>query len=441
MLSDGHGSCPPDRICERDLMVKQENEGSTKPERSFFRRVFGRKEAEAETPETPRVEAPAAALDAPPPNEISDVESAVLEDVALEDLALEDLALEAAVLEEPGAHAPEALAQDEFMDGADWRPELSLSSEPMAPAPKPSWWARLRAGLARSSNSIGAGLLAIFTKRKLDEAMLDDLEDVLIRADLGVATASRIAKIVGKGRYDKNVEVDEVKAILAGEVERVLSPYAAPLEIDAGKKPYVILVVGVNGSGKTTTIGKLAAKFSAEGRRVLLAAGDTFRAAAIEQLLIWGARLHCPVISREQGADASALAFDAIKAAQERGDDLVLMDTAGRLQNRAELMAELEKIIRVMKKVDPEAPHAVLLVLDATVGQNAISQVEIFGRVAGVTGLVMTKLDGTARGGILVAITEKFKLPVHFIGIGETADDLEAFTARDFARAIAGIED
>jgi fused signal recognition particle receptor len=306
--------------------------------------------------------------------------------------------------------------------------------------PRRSWWSRLRDGLARSANSISTGLAATLTKRKLDEAMLDDLEDVLIRADLGVTTAAAIARTIGTGRYDRMIDVEEVKAVLAAEVERVLEPYALPLAIDPAKKPFVILVVGVNGSGKTTTIGKLAAKFSASGATVLLAAGDTFRAAAIEQLIIWGQRLNCPVIHRPQGSDASALAYDAVKTGQERGSDVVLMDTAGRLQNRVELMAELEKIIRVMRKVDPQAPHAVLLVLDATVGQNAMSQVEIFGRVAGVTGLVMTKLDGTARGGILVAIAEKFKLPIHFIGVGEGPDDLETFAAGDFARAIAGIE-
>jgi len=322
--------------------------------------------------------------------------------------------------------------------------EPDPTARDMAPAepvvPNRSWWARLRDGLSRTSGSIGASLAAIFTKRKLDAEMLDDLEEVLIRADLGVATAAKITKAISKDRYDKDVDVEEVKAVLAAEVERVLTPYARPLEIDPGNKPFVILVVGVNGSGKTTTIGKLAALFSANGHSVLLAAGDTFRAAAIEQLKIWGERLACPVISREQGADASALAFDAIKMARERGDSVVLMDTAGRLQNRAEPMAELEKIIRVMKKVDPDAPHSVLLVLDATVGQNAMSQVEIFGRVAGVTGLVMTKFDGTARGGILVAIAEQFQLPIHFIGVGESAYDLEAFEARDFARAIAGMD-
>ena len=246
--------------------------------------------------------------------------------------------------------------------------------------------------------------------------------------------------VVGKGRYDKQIEPDEVKAILAAEVERVLTPVAQPLIVDPQIKPFVILVVGVNGSGKTTTIGKLAAQFADSGKSVMLAAGDTFRAAAIEQLRIWGARIGAPVVAREQGADAAGLAFDAIREAQAQGSDILLMDTAGRLQNRTELMAELEKVVRVMKKVDASAPHAVLLVLDATVGQNAISQVEIFGRVAGVTGLVMTKLDGTARGGILVAIAEKFGLPVHFIGVGEGRDDLEPFAARDFAHAIAGLD-
>ena len=317
---------------------------------------------------------------------------------------------------------------------------FTIEPEPEPTAePKRSWWSRLREGLSRSSGSIGTGIGDIFTKRKLDAAMLEDLEDVLIRADLGVATSTRICEAVGKGRYDRDVSPEAVKAILAAEVERVLAPYAQPIAIGTGK-PFVILVVGVNGSGKTTTIGKLAAKLTAEGKTVTLAAGDTFRAAAIAQLTIWGDRLGCPVVAREQGSDAAGLAYAAIEEARASGADVLLMDTAGRLQNRTELMAELEKIIRVMKKLEPAAPHAVLLVLDATVGQNAMNQVEIFGKIAGVTGLVMTKLDGTARGGILVAIAEKFKLPVHFIGVGETADDLEPFAARDFAEAIAGID-
>jgi fused signal recognition particle receptor len=266
---------------------------------------------------------------------------------------------------------------------------------------KQSWWRRLSSGLKRTSNSIGTAVADLVTKRKLDPAMLEDIEDVLLRADLGTEVSARIAAAVGVGRYDKAISADEVKAVVASEVEKVLSPVARPLVIDETKKPFVILVVGVNGSGKTTTIGKLAAKFSAEGRKVMLAAGDTFRAAAIEQLKVWGERTKSPVIAGAQGS---------------------------------------EKIVRVMRKVDASAPHAVLLVLDATVGQNALSQVEAFHRTAGVTGLVMTKLDGTARGGILVALAEKHALPVHFIGVGEGNDDLAPFTARDFAQAIAGIE-
>jgi fused signal recognition particle receptor len=242
-----------------------------------------------------------------------------------------------------------------------------------------------------------------------------------------------------EGRYPQGISPDEVKAVLAGEIEKALTPVARPLEFTA--RPFVILIAGVNGSGKTTTIGKLAARFRAEGKMVMLVAGDTFRAAAIDQLKIWGDRTGAKVIAREPGGDAAGLAFDAITAAKNEGVDVVLVDTAGRLQNRAELMDELEKIVRVMRKVEPAAPHAVLLVLDATVGQNALSQVEIFGKIAGVTGLVMTKLDGTARGGILVAIAENFGLPVHFIGVGESVDDLAPFTARDFARAVVGLAD
>jgi fused signal recognition particle receptor len=304
--------------------------------------------------------------------------------------------------------------------------------------PKQSWWRRLSAGLKRTSSSLGGAVADLVTKRKLDRVMLEDIEDVLLRADLGTEVAARIAEAVGKGRYDKAVSADDVTAIVATEVEKVLAPVAKPLEIDAGRKPFVVLVVGVNGSGKTTTIGKLAARFCAEGRKVMLAAGDTFRAAAIEQLKVWGERNKVPVIAKTQGSDAASLAFEAVEAAKTQGADVLLIDTAGRLQNKAELMTELEKVRRVIGKVDASAPHAVLLVLDATVGQNALSQVEAFHKSAGVTGLVMTKLDGTARGGILVALSEKYKLPVHFIGVGEGIDDLAPFTARDFALAIAG---
>jgi fused signal recognition particle receptor len=306
-------------------------------------------------------------------------------------------------------------------------------------AEKQSWWQRLSGGLKRTSASIGGAVTDLVAKRRLDQAMLDEIEEVLIRADLGVESAARIAAAVGEGRYDKSITADEVKAVVAAEVEKVLTPVAKPLLIGAGK-PFVALVVGVNGSGKTTTIGKLAAKFRAEGRSVLLAAGDTFRAAAIDQLNIWGGRSGASVIARAPGADAAGLAFDALTQARGEEVDVLLVDTAGRLQNKAVLMDELQKIVRVMKKVDPAVPHAVLLVLDATVGQNALSQVEVFRDIAGVTGLVMTKLDGTARGGILVAIAAKYGLPVHFIGVGESIDDLAPFSAKDFARAIAGIE-
>lgn len=303
------------------------------------------------------------------------------------------------------------------------------------------WWGRLKAGLTKSSSKISQRIGDLFTKKKLDAATLDELEDALIESDLGIETTAKITDAIRSGRYGKDPTPEQVREILAEEVEKALASVAVPLTLDASKKPFVILMVGVNGSGKTTTIGKLAKQFMGEGRRVMLAAGDTFRAAAIEQLKVWGERNGAPVISGAQGADASGLVFDAIAAAKEQDIDVLLVDTAGRLQNKAGLMEELAKIVRVMKKVDATAPHAVLLVLDATVGQNALSQVDIFGKTAGVTGLVMTKLDGTARGGILVAIAAKYKTPIHFIGVGERADDLQPFAARDFARAIAGLDE
>lgn len=299
------------------------------------------------------------------------------------------------------------------------------------------WWKRLSGGLKRTSSSLGSSITALVSNRPLDPETLDALEDELVRADLGQDLAARIIDALREGRYPQGISPDEVKAVLAGEIEKTLAPVAKPLELTA--RPFVILVAGVNGSGKTTTIGKLAARFRADGKTVLLVAGDTFRAAAIDQLKIWGERTGAKVMAREPGSDAAGLAFDAISAAKSEGVDVVLVDTAGRLQNRAELMGELEKMVRVMRKVEATAPHAVLLVLDATVGQNALSQVQIFGKIAGVTGLVMTKLDGTARGGILVVIAEKFGLPVHFIGVGESVDDLAPFTARDFSRAVVGL--
>jgi fused signal recognition particle receptor len=313
---------------------------------------------------------------------------------------------------------------------------------PVAPVPEPvqpkGWLSRLTKGLSKSSKSITTSITSIFTKRKLDASTLEELEDVLIQADLGIAVSERIIKAVSAGRYDKEIEPEEVKRILAEEVAKVLKPVEVPFNFGS-EKPFVVLVVGVNGAGKTTTIGKLGAIATGEGFKVMFAACDTFRAAAIEQLTIWGERVGAKTLSRPTGSDSSGLAYDAMQTAREDGTDILFIDTAGRLQNKAYLMDELDKIVRVVKKQDETAPHAVLLILDATTGQNAISQAEIFTKVAGVTGLIMTKLDGTARGGILVAIAEKFALPIHAIGVGETIDDLQPFDADAFARAISGI--
>ncbi|YCI02439.1 signal recognition particle-docking protein FtsY [Ensifer sp. D2-11] len=311
--------------------------------------------------------------------------------------------------------------------------------EAPAPQAKLNWYQRLRLGLARTSSQLTGQIASLFTKRKLDEATLQDLEDLLIQADLGVETAMRITDTLASERYGKDVSGEDVSRIMAGEITKVLAPVARPLELDLSHKPHVILVVGVNGTGKTTTIGKLAAKLSGAGLKVMLAAGDTFRAAAIEQLKIWAERTKSEIVSSKLGADAAGLAYEAFQRAREQKADVLIIDTAGRLQNKAELMAELEKIVRVLGKLDPDAPHTVLQTLDATTGQNALQQVEIFRNVAGVSGLIMTKLDGTARGGILVAISAKHKLPVYFIGVGEGIDDLEPFEAKDFAEAIAGV--
>ncbi len=409
----------------------------------FFSRLFGRGQPKVQGTQDIQAEAPPeAAVDAAAP----------LADGAEADAALQNAPalVDAPDAPEPVAHAV-AVAETEELPAITPAPvaELAPAHVPIAaPAPaasapvaKQSWWKRLTSGLSRTSSALTTGITELFTKKKLDAGTLEDLEDILIQADLGVDSSARIAEAVGKGRYDKTIAPEEVRAILASEVETILAPVAKPLNIDSAAKPFVILMVGVNGSGKTTTIGKLAAKFRAEGRTVMLAAGDTFRAAAIEQLKVWGTRTGCEVVAREQGADAAGLAFDALQAARDKKTDVLLIDTAGRLQNKTGLMEELAKVVRVIRKQDASAPHAALLVLDATVGQNAISQVEAFRETAGVTGLVMTKLDGTARGGILVALAAKFGLPVHFIGVGEGVDDLEPFAAADFARAIAGLEE
>lgn len=291
--------------------------------------------------------------------------------------------------------------------------------------------------LARSSSRISSGL-ALFSKRKLDDDTLEELEDLLITSDLGAPVAMRVTAALAKERFDKEITPEEIREVLAQEIESVLAPREQVVDFSEGPSPRVVLFVGVNGSGKTTTIGKIASKLTEQGAKALLVAGDTFRAAAIEQLTVWGERAGIEVMSRPTGADAAGLVFDAIERAKAEDYDLVLVDTAGRLQNKKELMAELEKIVRVVKKLDPSAPHDVILVLDATVGQNALSQVEAFRNTAGVTGLVMTKLDGTAKGGVLVAIAEAHDLPIHFIGVGESAEDLKPFSAQGFARALVG---
>jgi fused signal recognition particle receptor len=344
---------------------------------------------------------------------------------------------------EPPPASPEAAALPE--PAPETAEESYPGSEP-PPSDEPAvteiaWFRRLKHGLAKTSLALSSGISDIFNKRRLNDVTLAEFEDILIGADLGLDMAARITAAVAKGRFDREIDPEEVKHVLADEIAAVLAPVEVPLAFDHTKKPFVILVVGVNGSGKTTTIGKLAAIARREGFKVMLAACDTFRAAAIEQLTVWGSRIGAKVISQKPGADAAGVAFDALNAAYREESDILIIDTAGRLQNKANLMAELEKIIRVLKKQDPRLPHATLLVLDAATGQNALSQVEIFHKTAGVTGLIMTKLDGTARGGILVAIAERFSLPVHAIGVGERVDDLQPFDANAFSRAIAGLDE
>jgi fused signal recognition particle receptor len=305
---------------------------------------------------------------------------------------------------------------------------------------KRGWLQRLKAGLARSSTRLAEGIGAIVARRRLDDETLAQLEELLIAADMGVGIAAEIVGNLRRTRFNQEISAEEIKLAVAQEVARLLDPIAKPLRLDPALKPHVILVVGVNGSGKTTTIGKLAKQFRDDGKTVVLAAGDTFRAAAVEQLKIWGARTGCTVVTRPQDADAAGLAYDALVEARKAGADILLIDTAGRLHNKADLMAELQKITRVIKKLDASAPHSVLLVLDATTGQNAHAQAETFRAMIGVTGLVMTKLDGTARGGVVVSLAEKYGIPVHAIGVGEGADDLRPFEAEAFARSLVGLD-
>ncbi len=352
---------------------------------------------------------------------------------------------EDAAAEQPSApeDMPEAIAPAPEIIEPALDDEAAPPTPPAEPTEtkSPGWLSRLTQGLSKSSSKLTDGVAGIFNKRKLDQETLDELEELLITADLGVAAAERITDSLAQDKFDKEITDAEVRETLADEIAATLEPLEKPLRVEAANKPHVILMIGVNGSGKTTTIGKLAQKFKNDGLTVMLAAGDTFRAAAIEQLSVWGERTGAPVIAREVGADAAGLAFDAVKEAKAAGVDVLFIDTAGRLQNKSALMDELAKIVRVLKKLDASAPHDVILVLDATVGQNAISQAAAFSDISGVTGLVMTKLDGTARGGVLVALGDKFALPIHFIGVGESVDDLQTFHAESFARALAGAVD
>ncbi len=307
-------------------------------------------------------------------------------------------------------------------------------------AERRGWFSRLRAGLARSSARLNDGINTIFLRRRLDDEALAELEELLIASDMGVGVAGEVTEALRSTRFNQECSPEEVRAALAEQVIRLIEPVMKPLRIDRSRRPFVVLVIGVNGSGKTTTIAKLAKQYRDQGLRVVLAAGDTFRAAAVEQLQIWGARIGAPVVTRPAGSDAAGLAYDALVEARAGDADILLIDTAGRLHNKADLMGELQKIVRVLKKVDPAAPHSVLLVLDATTGQNAHAQAEIFRETVGVTGIVMTKLDGTARGGVLVSLAEKYGIPIHAIGVGETAEDLRPFEARAYARSLVGLD-
>ncbi|HZH26519.1 MAG TPA: signal recognition particle-docking protein FtsY [Azospirillaceae bacterium] len=394
-------------------------------------------------------EAPPAAPDVvpapvPPPAPLPGLDPPLAEtvDIEAEQEALEALAPPPA----PPADLSEPEVAARVPDQAPGSGTAPDTSEPdgTEPAPPPettrrSWFARMREGLAKSTQRLSDGIGGIFTKRKLDDETLEELEELLIQADLGPTMAGRVAAELARTRFGKEVTPEEVRTALAEDIAKTLAPVARPLTINPARKPFVVLVVGVNGTGKTTTIGKIARQLRDEGKTVWLAAGDTFRAAAVQQLQIWGQRTGCHVIARGQNADPAGLAYDAVEQARAAGADVLLIDTAGRLHNKDALMQELQKVVRVIRKVDPEAPHATLLTLDATTGQNAINQVQVFRDMVDVSGLVVTKLDGSAKGGVVVALADKFKLPVHMIGVGEGAEDLRPFDAQDFARSLVGL--
>ena len=345
-------------------------------------------------------------------------------------------------LEEPAPEPPpQELPPPEPLPPAKAPPTRAAAPAPEEPAAKSGWFSRLKAGLARSTAKLTDSVTGIFTKRKLDDEALEELEETLIAADLGVAASRRIVEGFRKTRFGKEVSDEEVKATLADEIAAILGPVAQPLVIEPARAPHVVLVVGVNGTGKTTTIAKLGKQYRDEGLKAGFVAGDTFRAAAVEQLQVWadrtGARFFPPA---KPGADAAGLAFDALTTARAEGLDVLLVDTAGRLHNKSALMEELRKVIRIIRRVDETAPHSVLLVLDATTGQNAVQQVKVFGEMVDVTGLAVTKLDGSAKGGVVVALAQEFGLPVHVVGVGEKAEDLRPFAARDYARGLLGLD-
>ena len=464
---------PVEEALTAETQDPEHGTGEEAPEekRGFFKRLFGGDVPEAEehtghdapgedkalsletAPEPPvatdtdetETAAPASDSDTPAPLDNRDALKAVIEEVYADTGAgpvtepTDEAEAPATVPDETQAATREAPQQVPQQTPAPESPPAAPVEE--GAGNKPGFFSRLKQGLSKTSSKLTGGVTSIFTKRRLDDETLEELEDLLITADLGMAATTRITTALAKDKFDKEVTDEEVRTVLADEIVSTLGPLEQPLEIQSGKKPHIILMTGVNGAGKTTTIGKLARKYRDEGKSVMLAAGDTFRAAAIEQLTVWGERVGAPVISREVGADAAGLVFDAIKAAQEQGIDVLMIDTAGRLQNRSELMDELAKIVRVIRKIDETAPHHTLLVLDATVGQNALSQTQSFTEIAGVTGLVMTKLDGTARGGVLVALADKFEIPVHYIGVGEGVEDLQPFNASQFAKALTGLEE
>ncbi len=423
----------------------------------FFRKLFRRKQAEPERAKPDQAEPQREELEQAEPEQAEpqreEPEQAQPEPAEPAQAKPEQAGPEQQVEAEPRVEVepaprvetePEMQVEPEPRSEPEPQPEPQPVSEPEEASPaeeKRGFFGRLRHGLTKTSSRLSSGIAGIFTRRKLDEEMLQELEDILIQADLGLRMTDRIIERLRRERFDKSISPREVRAVMAEEIAKVLKQVEQPFEMDAAHRPFVVLVVGVNGSGKTTTIGKLAAIARREGHKVMLVAGDTFRAAAVEQLKIWAQRSGALFEARDTGADAAALAYDALEKARAEEVDVVFMDTAGRLQNRKELMDELAKIVRVMKKVMADAPHAVLLVLDATTGQNALNQVKVFREVADVTGLVMTKLDGTARGGILVAIAEQHGLPVHAIGVGEGIDDLQPFDAQAFAAAIAGVDE